>query len=378
MKKILIEGWRGINHSYAMVNQNQLIELNKSKFELYHNDLPFCSKEWGVKSNSPGFDEESELAINSIPPLPGGQLPDVTYRISFPYRFYKPLSGQLFVFGTSEYQQLNGLIFNNGLNDGLQNSTLKIITPSNWSKIGFINSGFEERRICVVPHGVADIYRPPSQDEVKDCRRNLGCSDEEFAILSMGSMTWNKGVDILILAYAILKIKYPHIRLILKDSSNLYGISAKDIFYQVKELNPNLLSDTIFQSIIFISENLTQAQLNSLYGSSDCYVSPYRAEGFNLSPLEAAASGTSILVTEGGSTDDYFDESLGAKIEGCLRPYSGGGHYIEPSLESLVHQLTIMIESRNMKFARSLSSALVRKNFSWASAVKQLEDILIA
>jgi glycosyltransferase involved in cell wall biosynthesis len=266
------------------------------------------------------------------------------------------LSGQLLVFGTSEYQQLNGLIFNDGLSDGLRNSNLKIITPSNWSKIGFINSGFDERRVYVIPHGVADVYRPLSQDEAENYRRHLGCLDEEFVILSMGSMTWNKGIDILILAYSILKIKYPHIRLILKDSSNLYGISAKDIFYQVKELNPNLLSDAIFQSIIFISDNLTQAQLNSLYGSSDCYVSPYRAEGFNLSPLEAAASGTPILVTEGGSTDDYFDESLGAKIEGRLCSYSGGGHYIEPSLESLVQQLTAMIESKNIKLSNSLGS----------------------
>lgn len=375
MKKLLIEGWRSINHSYAMVNQNQLLELKKSKYELYHNDLPFYKKEWGIEKNSSGFDKDSDSAIHSISSLPDGYLPDITYRISFPYRFYKPLSGNLFVFGTSEYQQLNGLIFDDGLNDGLQNPNLKIITPSNWSKIGFTNLGFDEDRVFVIPHGAAEVYQPCSQEAVENCRHSLGCSDEEFLIFSMGSMAWNKGVDILILAYSILKTRYPHIRLILKDSSNLYGISAKDIFHKTKELNPNLLTDAIFQSIIFNSGNLTQIELNRLYGASNCYVSPYRAEGFNLSPLEAAASGTAILVTEGGSTDDYFDESFGAKIEGCLRSYPSGGHYIEPSLESLIQQLTIMIESGNLESNRKLSSELVRKRFSWGAVVKQLEDV---
>ena len=59
---------------------------------------------------------------------------------------------------------------------------------------------------------------------------------------------------------------------------------------------------------------------SSLVGSEmcirdSCYVSPYKAEGFNLTPLEAAACGTQIVVTNGGSSDDYFDDCMGFKIE---------------------------------------------------------------
>ncbi len=39
------------------------------------------------------------------------------------------------------------------------------------------------------------------------------------------------------------------------------------------------------------------------------------AEGFNLTPLEAAACGTQIVVTKGGSTDDYFQECMGYQID---------------------------------------------------------------
>jgi len=41
IKKLLVEGWRGINHSYAMVNQYQTLEFAKSNVDLYHNDVPF-------------------------------------------------------------------------------------------------------------------------------------------------------------------------------------------------------------------------------------------------------------------------------------------------------------------------------------------------
>jgi glycosyltransferase involved in cell wall biosynthesis len=131
-------------------------------------------------------------------------------------------------------------------------------------------------------------------------------------------MTSNKGIDVLILAFATLKIKYPFIKLILKDSSNLYGIHIRDVLENLYKQNPKLASEDVAQSIISMSNNLTQSQLNGLYGAADCYVSSYRAEGFNLTPLEAAASGTPILITKGGSTDDYFHESFALHIESDL------------------------------------------------------------
>ena len=42
MKKLLIDGWRGINHSYAMVNQHQILALaNLGGLEIYHQVMPF-------------------------------------------------------------------------------------------------------------------------------------------------------------------------------------------------------------------------------------------------------------------------------------------------------------------------------------------------
>jgi glycosyltransferase involved in cell wall biosynthesis len=247
-----------------------------------------------------------------------------------------------------------------------------VVTPSNWSKIGFLKAGFDESRVKVVPHGVnKKIYKPISVLRRKQFRDALKLSDEDFLILSLGAMTQNKGIDILIAAFATLKEKYPHLKLALKDSSNLYGIRINDILKDLYKNNPKLASENISKSIISMSDNLTQSQLNGLYGAADCYASPYRAEGFNLSPLEAAASGTPILITKGGSTDDYFHESFALNIESVLHK-AGEVTYLQPSLDSLIEQLSVLIEGKAIRLNNTFAQQFIEKNFTWGVAVSKL------
>lgn len=374
-KKVLVEGWRGINHSYAMVNQYQLLEMDRMDLELQHLDLPFYNEKWNSIDNDSGFSEEDKKKIASIQAVDFTQNKDITYRISFPYRYYPANSEKLFVFGTSEYQNIDGYIYKNRLQEGINNSSLTVITPSNWSKIGFLKAGFDESRVVVIPHGVNQkIYKPIPDSRRKQFRDALKVSDEDFIILSLGSMTPNKGIDILIAAFARLKAKYPHLKLVLKDSSNLYSIRINDILADLKKRNPNLLAENISKSIISISDNLSQNQLNGLYGAADCYVSPYRAEGFNLTPLEAAASGTPIIITKGGSTDDYFHESFALHIESTLHKV-GNRTLLEASLESLIEQLTILIEDRATNLDDNLAQQIIGANFTWTAVSKKLVDV---
>jgi len=374
-KKILIEGWRGINHSYAMVNQYQLLEMKRMDLDLQHLDLPFYNEKWNPIDNDSGFEESDKEIISSIQSANTMQSCDVTYRISFPYRFYPANSEKLFVFGTSEFQHIDAYIWKDGLREGINNSTLTVVTPSNWSRVGFLNAGFEESRVAVIPHGINQkIYKPISQLRRKQFRDALKVSDEEFLILSLGSMTANKGVDILIIAFAILKAKYPQIKLILKDSSNLYNIRIRDLLSNLYSQSPKLVSEGISQAIISMSDNLTQSQLNGLYGAANCYVSPYRAEGFNLTPLEAAASGTPIIITKGGSTDDYFHESFALQIESTLIK-NDKGTFLEPSLDSLIEQLSILIEGKASGLNNNYAQQFIGNNFTWEAAVNKLVAI---
>jgi glycosyltransferase involved in cell wall biosynthesis len=226
-----------------------------------------------------------------------------------------------------------------------------------------------------VPHGVNQkIYKPIPTIRRKQFRDALKVEAGEFLILSLGAMTQNKGVDILIAAFANLKTKYPHLKLVLKDSSNLYGIRMRDILKDLKKQNSDLITESVYDSIVSLSDNLTQSQLNGLYGAADCYVSPYRAEGFNLAPLEAAASGTPILITKGGSTDDYFHETLGLQIESVFHKNQNAA-YLEPSLDSLIDQLSILIEDKASKLNSVFTQQFIANNFSWDVVTKKLINL---
>src|ERR1700754_4450374 len=143
MKKVCIEGWRNINHSYAMVNQWQLFELVKSPVYLRHKDIPYYMPTWNAGTNSSGFSEEQKKIIASINEPSLHESFDVTYRINYPYNISPSTSDKLFVFGTAEYQSTRGMFLNGDPQDVDKKDGLTIVTPSQWSKVGFLRAGFE-------------------------------------------------------------------------------------------------------------------------------------------------------------------------------------------------------------------------------------------
>ena len=53
--EIQIEGWRGISHSYALVNQFQILHWKKSGYaRINHVDMPFVMAHWAKGENSAG------------------------------------------------------------------------------------------------------------------------------------------------------------------------------------------------------------------------------------------------------------------------------------------------------------------------------------
>ena len=181
----------------------------------------------------------------------------------------------------------------------------------------------------------------------------------------------------MLVAFSEIKRKYSFAKLILKDQSNLYKINAKDYISITKKKFPNLLTDEVLSNIIVISKNLTLKELSELYGSCDAYVSSYRAEGFNMPPLEAAACGIPTILTSGGSTDDYYDSSFVTKIEGTKKTLNDGKNYIEPDLESLISNMSNLIEKRNSLLKKNKAILFIEKNFTWKIVSKKLSDLFI-
>jgi len=372
MLKICIEGWRDINQSWAIVNQRQLLELIKLPIYLKHKDIPYFQKSWNAINNANGFTEEENKILSSIKSPDPDENFDVVYRMSYPINLKESSSKKLFVYGTSEFQSTEDMFINGDPKEVSKREILSIITPSNWSKKGFLFAGFKEENVKVVPAGVdCNIFFPLNKEKRKSIRNKFNIKEKDFILLSIGAMTKNKGIDLLIIAFAILRKKYENLKLILKDQSNLYGVKSHSIVKSLKNSKyNNLLTDDVISNILSLSENLNFNQLSELYGASDCYISPYRGEGFNIPPLEAAACGVPIVVTKGGSTDDYFDSKIGTQISSKLVK-TNLKTILEPDLDSLIESISLVIENCD-NYGGIEGCKYVNNNFSWKIITEKL------
>ena len=81
-----------------------------------------------------------------------------------------------------------------------------ILTPSKWSRDGFIASGADPKRVLIVPHGAdPEIYHPLEDEARQELRDQMGCRG--FIFLSVGAMTKNKGLSLLLKAFAAVIAK---------------------------------------------------------------------------------------------------------------------------------------------------------------------------
>jgi glycosyltransferase involved in cell wall biosynthesis len=253
---------------------------------------------------------------------------------------------------------------------------LAIVTPSRWCQRGFLEAGFPEERIHVLPHGIAPAcFFPAEQDQRARYRQQLGFQDDDFVLLHLGSLFRNKGIDLLIRAFAELKPVHPRLKLVVKDQSGLYGLRVNDVM-QALDRSGQLpaLREQQWRDLISISANLDLQGLHALYNACDLYVSPYRAEGFNLPPLEAAACGLPIVVTAGGATDDYVSPELGLTVASELQRCDLG-FTREPDLDALKQAIEAVMHNPG-RWGGPAGSALVHARFSWQVIGQRLSDLL--
>ena len=197
--------------------------------------MDFNDKEILIKMIRKDFKEK----ISKLP-QPSSRLKiDILYRISFPYRMHGGNANKIFVFGTSEYQKIDNMIYQGEeLNEKYINKSIKVITSSNWSKVGFIQEGFKENDVIVIPCGVdLKIFKPINKEKKNKIRKKLNINNDHFVFLNVSAMTWNKGINKLLVAFSVIKRKYSFAKLILKDQSNLYKETAKNYISITKKKN---------------------------------------------------------------------------------------------------------------------------------------------
>jgi glycosyltransferase involved in cell wall biosynthesis len=363
--KILIRGVRNNIHSVSMVNQFLLLALQGlPDVSVRHEDL---TSRW--PAGDCGFDVHDRSVIEQLQ-APAEQ--DV-FDVVLSYDQHQNMDQRLvpskrYLFVVTEY----GGFAPAALNMLKEQVALgaHIVTPSVWSAERLAERLGDAARahIEVISHGVSGKYYWPLGDEARmAARASLGLGAHEFVFMNLGAGTWNKGIDLVLKAFDQVIRSGRHARLILKDLRLLYGNKVDDIISSM--IQRQEISAASAEKIVFCPGQLSLSQMGTLYNLADCYVSPYRAEGFNLPVLEALACGTPAIVTRDGATHDFADERVSLGIEGALcdlPPDAGPGRYIDPSLDHLIHLMQASVD-QDIKRAGRFSAGLadVGSRFGW-------------
>jgi glycosyltransferase involved in cell wall biosynthesis len=384
LKTLCIEGWRGVNHSIAMVNQNQILEMLRNPgWRIYHRDAPYFLPHWNKAQLNSGFSPEEQAQLDALPD-PGDATMDCCFRIASPVRGGRAGEARrTCTFIVTEF----GPVAANFEPAHLRPEQITagddvVVTPSCWARDRLLEWGFAADKVHVVPHGYkTDVFAPMSGEARQEARQMLGIAPHETVFSNVGVATWNKGLDLLLMAFAQLRLRGLPVRLLIKDHKGLYGIGLEDLYNELAKHAPLLNHDIVRGGICVLSGSLSFAQLRSLYVVSDAYVSPYRAEGFNLPVLEAMGCGTHVIVSGGGATDDFVPEALAYRLRTRLRTAQDEprvhGQFVIPDLDDLIHAMEQVVQGvRADAGPRQAALADLAQEFSWASVTRQLMSLL--
>jgi glycosyltransferase involved in cell wall biosynthesis len=379
MKRIVVEGWRFLSHSFGIVNQYQCLELlNRPDVELYHRDAPYFSKRWRPMKGL--FPDAQEARLRAIPAPPAGLRPDAVLRMAVPFRLRAdPEAARTFLWGTAEF----GMVADAAVwgrrpaREALPRTQATIITSSNWSRDGFVRSGAPPDKVVVVPCGVdTAVFKPPTPEE-RDALRKRFKWEGKLVVLNIGVVTRNKGIVELLKAVAALADRFPRLQLALKGADRLY--SSKQFLQQWFGRLPPGDAAKVRARLRYVGDALSAATMASLYQAADVYVSPYQAEGFNMPVLEAMACGLPVICTKGGPTDEFTHPDFAMRIDSKLVTMNEeeGKIRLAPDVD---HLIALMAEvAGNDAFrsqARTAAPAFVATRFTWKHVVDRLLQII--
>lgn len=383
--KLLVEGWTMVPHSYAIVNCFQLIHLQKNygdKLEIYIKEMDYYNPKW-YSSMKLVYPEAYKSVLKSFKKWNGEKV-DLVYRITYPYNVENADADlKKIVFYTSEFGKLNNNYFQ-GL-DSLnfeeylsQNKNLYFTGPSIWSCTGLKNI-VEDSKNRIITHGVdLNIFKKDLSCR-NDIRKKYNVQDDDILLVNIGAMTKNKGITLLIQALHYLKhnCKDKVFKLLLKGSGDLYECKEFLKIYSQEFKNANVISEEdltqLFnENIIFIDKTFSFKTLNEIYNACDLYVSPYLAEGFNLTVLEALTSGLSIMVPRTGSTKEFVRDiysNSGSKLIHYIKSNivieKDGAMYNYIELSELIEKLKEFEKSTVCVNDYEIMRKFIEKEYSW-------------
>jgi glycosyltransferase involved in cell wall biosynthesis len=216
----------------------------------------------------------------------------------------------------------------------------KIFTPSEYVKQK-VMTRFDVRNVTVTSNGIDHSLFCP---EAKQFKFDL----PECYVLFVGSLEPRKNLDHLLRAWNEIKNNFKEIWLI------IVGVSGN--VFRVVDFSQEMER---VRFLGYIEDNV----LAGLYANAMLLVLPSQDEGFGLPALEAMASGTPVIVSDGGALPEIVDE---AGLIFCLSDPVGLKNAIRECLSNarLRSELKEKGLVRAQNFSWERSAELVWKNLN--------------
>lgn len=334
--KLLVRGWFSVPHSYAIVNCFQLIHLYKRHghlLDIYVEERPYFRPEWN-KNKKLIYTTEYNNIINSFKKWNGEKI-DIVYSITYQYDVTDVKLDEVqvpkCVFYTSEFSWLDksyfcyyqkdskyGFASEDDLSTYLKmNKQIYFTSPSVWSNQGMPLFDIPDNRNRIITHGVDQSIFKLNIDKTQrnNIRALYKVKEKDILLINIGAMTQNKGIVQIIKALndVVHNQGKSNYKLLLKGTGDLYDskLYLETYFETLKrehQLSQDEETNLLKNHIIFTDTTLSYDRINDLFNAADLYISPYIAEGFNLTVLEALAAGLPVLVPETGSTKEYIND----------------------------------------------------------------------
>ncbi len=156
-----------------------------------------------------------------------------------------------------------------------------VTTPSHAIKRALAENGVDDEKIIVIPNAVdSRKFKPASPSKRAQMRRKLGVDDDAKILLSAGRLSFEKNVDVLLRAFALLHGKHPETRFVITGD----GPARKTLEATARELG-------VAKKVCFVGF-VSERELPLYYSAADCFATASTFETQGLALLEAMACGT--------------------------------------------------------------------------------------
>lgn len=363
--------WNGsffVHHSLALVNRELTLALLDNEAFTSKFDLSIEQYE------PPTFDESADARFSRLAARMKAKAdaPVLTVRHRWPPEFSAPEKGRLVLIQPWEFGSLP-----RSWAQGVAQSVEEVWVPSHFVRETYLRAGVPGEKVVVVPNGV-NVQRfhpdvPPYDFAANPKTRHL--NSETYKFLFVGGTISRKGIDVLLDAYDRAFTRNDNVTLIIKDfgTSSFYANQGMSTLIQALQRKPG------GADIIYLTEDMTEAEIASLYAASDCLVHPYRGEGYGLPIAEAMACGKPTILTGYGAALDFANDANSYLIPCAIQhlPEKRIGDWetvdypflAEPDRNALIERLRYVVANRAEAVALGQKAATdIVERHTWNAA----------